>query len=272
MSSKRRTEAPPRPLPAGQGPMGQTLDSRLMGGQTAARPATNPWQAGTRAQTPTVGRVPRQPAVHRRRGDMLLEHFRRIYLSIQPLDTHDVPPAIGITSASSGEGRTTVATGVAAAMAADLDVPVVLVEVDLAHPGIHRVLGIAPEPGISEYLRGECEVATAVRQVSDRLFVLPAGNAQGDAARLIRQLTMADLRARLDTSGAVIVFDLPPILDSSYGVLASSMAESLVFVVRSGQTTNAQVKEALNRLDENMVHGLVLNGVRPLLPRWLAGS
>jgi Mrp family chromosome partitioning ATPase len=204
-----------------------------------------------------------------RRGDTLLEHFRRIYLATQPLDSLDVSPALGVTSALSGEGRTTIATGISAVMAMDLDVPVVLVEVDLAHPGLHRALGIAPEPGISEYLRGECEVATAVRQISDRLFVIPAGNPRGDAARLIRQLTTADLRARLNTSGAVLVFDLPPILDSSYGQLACSMAESLIFVVRSGQTTNTQVKTALSRLDETMVRGLVLNGAEPFLPRWL---
>jgi Mrp family chromosome partitioning ATPase len=204
-----------------------------------------------------------------RTGDTLLEHFRRVYLATQPVDSLDVSPALGVTSALSGEGRTTVATGISAVMAMDLDVPVVLVEVDLAHPGLHRALGIAPEPGISEYLRGECEVATAVRQISDRLFVLPAGNARGDAARLIRQLTTADLRARLNTSGAVLVFDLPPILDSSYGLLACSMAESLIFVVRSGQTTNDQVKSALVRLDESVVRGLVLNGAEPFLPRWL---
>jgi Mrp family chromosome partitioning ATPase len=205
------------------------------------------------------------------RGDALLEQFRRIYLSLQPLDGRDLPSAIGITSAVSGEGRTTVATGVAVAMAADLDVPVVLVEVDLTHPGVHRMLGGASEPGISEYLRGECNLAAAMRQMSDRLFVLPAGNPRGEAARLIRQLTAADLRTRLDSSGAVLVFDLPPVVDSSYGVQATALAESLVFVVRSGQTTIPKVREALSRLDERMVRSLVLNGPQPLLPRWLRG-
>jgi Mrp family chromosome partitioning ATPase len=221
------------------------------------------------AGTGSLSRGVRSARSHMRRGDTLLEHFRRVYLAAQPADSVDVPPSLGVTSALSGEGRTTVATGIAAVMAMDLDVPVVLVEVDLAHPGMHRILGIAPEPGISEYLRGECEVATAVRQISDRLFVLPAGNPRGDAARLIRQLTTADLRARLNTSGAILVFDLPPILDSSYGLLASSMAESLIFVVRSGQTTSAQVKDALERLDEAAVRGLVLNGAEPFLPSWL---
>jgi Mrp family chromosome partitioning ATPase len=201
--------------------------------------------------------------------DALLERFRRIYLAAQPLDKLDVPPTLGVTSAVRREGRTMVSIGVAAAMAMDLGTPVVLIEVDLANPGMSCAIGIGAEPGICEYLRGECEISTAVRQLSDQLFVLPAGNARGDAARLIRQLTTADLRKRLDSSGAALVFDLPPILDSSFGVMASSMAESLVFVVRGGYTTTPQVKDALTRLDETRISGLVLNGAEPVPLPWL---
>lgn len=207
--------------------------------------------------------------VLQRRGETILEHFRRIYLSMQSVSEQDVLPVIGVTSAIAGEGRTTVSTGIAAAMAADLESPVVLVEADLSHPGVNRVLGIAPQPGICEYLRGESDLSTALRQISDRLFVLPAGDSRGEASRLIRQLATGDLRKRLVTSGALIVLDLPPILSSSYGVLATSMAESLAFVVRSGFTSDKQVEDALSRVDENMVRGLVLNGAQPHLPRWL---
>lgn len=204
-----------------------------------------------------------------RRGETILEHFRRIYLSMQSVSDQDILPVIGVTSAIASEGRTTIATGIAAAMAADMESPVVLVEADLSHPGVHRVLGIAPQPGICEYLRGESDLSTALRQISDRLFVLPAGDAHGEASRLVRQLAAGDLRKRLATSGAMMVLDLPPILSSSYGVLASSMAESIAFVVRAGYTSDKQVEDALSRLDETMVRGLVLNGAQPQLPRWL---
>lgn len=204
-----------------------------------------------------------------RRGETTLEHFRRIYLSLQAATDSETLPAIGITSATAGEGRTTIATGVAAAMAADMESPIVLIEADLANPGVHRVLGLAPQPGICEYLRGESDLSTALRQISDRLFVLPAGDARGEASRLTRQLAGGELRNRLDASGAILVFDLPPILTSSYGVMASTMAEVLAFVVRAGATTDAQVRDALSRLDDISVRGLVLNGAQPQLPAWL---
>ena len=204
-----------------------------------------------------------------RRGETILEHFRRIYLSLQAATESETQPTIGVTSSIGGEGRTTIATGIAAAMAADMESPIVLVEADLSHPGVHRVLGLAPQPGICEYLRGESDLSTALRQLSDRLFVLPAGDARGEASRLTRQLAAGELRDRLDTSGAIQVYDLPPILTSSYGVMACSMAEVLAFVVRAGTTMDAQVRDALSRLDDTAVRGLVLNGAQPQLPAWL---
>jgi Mrp family chromosome partitioning ATPase len=202
-------------------------------------------------------------------GEALLEYFRRIYLSVQPPADQGLVHSIGITSAVSGEGRTTIATGVAAAMAADLDRSIVLVEVDLAHPGVHQLLGITPEPGLAEYLRGECALSEAVHQISDKLFVLPAGDGAKEAPNLIYRLARADLRSRMNTADALLVLDLPPIFTTSYGVLASSMAEALVFVVHAGSTTDDEVRESLTKLGENTVRSIVVNGYRPQLPEWL---
>jgi Mrp family chromosome partitioning ATPase len=177
--------------------------------------------------------------------------------------------AIGVTSAVEGEGRTTMATGIAAAMAADLDRPVVLVEVHMAHPGMYQFLGIPPQPGLAEYLRQECSLTEAVRQIADRLFVLPAGDGVREAPRLIHQLVRADLRSRLGTNDVIWVFDLPPIHSTSYGVLATTLAEALVFVVHAGQTTDEQVRESLGRLEESAVRSIVLNSFQPQLPAWL---
>src|SRR5258708_20487106 len=206
-----------------------------------------------------------------RRGETVLEHFRRIYLALQAVEPSDVMRVIGVTRSVGREGRSTIAAGIAGAMAADLEAPIVLVEADLESPGMHRVLGIGEQPGICEYLRGEVELATVLRQIADRFYVLPSGDACGEAARLARQLVSGDLLMRLQSSGAVPVLDLPPVLASSYWVLVSSIADTLAFAVRSGQSSTTQVKEALARLPEEAVRGIVLNGAEPQLPSWLRG-
>lgn len=200
-----------------------------------------------------------------------VEYFRRIYLSLQTAGSPDTVPTIGVTSAVNGEGKSTVALGIAAALAADMDNPIVLVELNLTRPAIHKSLGIPPQPGLSEYLRGECPLPNALRQITENLFVLPAGDCRNDPARLIRMLTRANLLLRMDNSGAVLVLDLPPVLTASYGVLASSMADAIVLVVRAGQTPEKMVKDAVARLDESTLRGIVLNAARPSVPTWLGG-
>jgi Mrp family chromosome partitioning ATPase len=200
-----------------------------------------------------------------------MEYFRRIYLSLQTSNSLDTIPTIGVTSALDGEGKSTVALGIATAMAVDLDSPIVLVELNLTRPTLHKSLGIPAQPGLCEYLRGECPLPNALRQITENLFVLPAGDCRNDPARLIRMLTRANLLLRMDNSGAVLVLDLPPILTASYGVLASSMADAVVLVVRAGQTPEKMVKDAVARLDESTLRGIVLNAARPSIPTWLGG-
>ena len=200
-----------------------------------------------------------------------MEYFRRIYLSLQTPNSVDTIPTIGVTSALDGEGKSTVAIGIATAMAADLDSPIVLVELNLTSPTVHKSLGIPPQPGLSEYLRGECPLPDALRQITENFFVLPAGDCRNDPARLIRMLTRANLLLRMDNSGAILVLDLPPVLTASYGVLASSMADAVVMVVRAGQTPEKMVKDAIARLDESTLRGIILNAARPSIPTWLGG-
>ena len=200
-----------------------------------------------------------------------IEYFRRIYLSLQTANSLDAIPTIGVTSAVNGEGKSTIALGVATAMAADMDSPIVLVELNLTRPSVHKNLGIPSRPGLSEYLRGECALPNALRQITENLFVLPAGDCRDNPTRLVRMLTRANLLLRMDNSGARIVLDLPAILTSSYGVLVSSMADAVVMVVRSGHTPEKMVKDAIARLDESTLRGIVLNAARPSIPTWLGG-
>lgn len=70
----------------------------------------------------------------------------------------------------------------------------------------------------------------------------------------------------------MLVLDLPPIKATSYGALASSMAESILFVVRAGTALIPDVKDSLARLDPAVVRSVVLNGSQPLLSRRASGN
>lgn len=199
------------------------------------------------------------------------ELYRRVYVS---LNLPEAPHAtvIGITSSISGEGRTTIALGLAHTLAADLDAPVTLVEVDLERPGLALHFGIAPTPGLCEVLRGEYQLTEVMRPVSENLLVVPTGAVGPDSARLLRQLPAHDpFHASLAPAG-IIILDLPPIVNHSYSSLAASVADAIVLVIRAGVTPIKVVREAIVRLEDQPPQGVVFNGPRSALPAWWPGK
>lgn len=199
------------------------------------------------------------------------ELYRQIYVSLElPAESH---PVIGVTSAIAGEGRTSVAVGLARTLAADLEGPTLLVEVDVEHPSLSQLFDLPPAAGLADMLRREDELEgvqleDVMRPVSDNLYVITAGTPSTHASRLMRQLPLHDPFRNRHWQPAATVLDLPPILNHSYSALAASITDAVVLVVRAGVTPADLVREAIARLEDQPPRGVVLNGARSALPSW----
>lgn len=204
-------------------------------------------------------------------GDESLEVYRQLCVSLAlPSDVQ--PIVIGVTSALSGEGRTTIAVNLARTIAEDMATPVTLVEVDLEHPSLARRYGLPPSPGLGEVLRGERTIDEVRTTVAENMSVIPAGAVGLNSAMLLRQLAVFDPFHSEGGLDGIVVLDLPPVIKHSYSVLAASVADAVVLVVRAGVTPVDLIREAINRLDQNPPQGVVFNAPRSSLPRWWPGG
>src|SRR5262249_56622453 len=80
-----------------------------------------------------------------------------------------------VTSAGPGEGKTTLASALATSLAR-AGRRTLLLDGDLRRPTVHELVEASMQPGFSEVLLGEVEVAeAAVDPGQDNLSVLPAG-------------------------------------------------------------------------------------------------
>lgn len=179
--------------------------------------------------------------------------------------------SIGFTSSFGGEGKTFLSAIAAEALARDSKEPVSLIECNWEHPTLHEYYGFPATPGLAEWLRGECDVRDIRHQVSAKLSIIPAGNGQQEAVRLLQSLRQKQqgLSAVLGHPGELLIVDLPPIISSAYGPLAATLVESLLVVVRAGATPEAVVTEACSQLKGLPIHGLILNRVESRIPGWL---
>jgi protein-tyrosine kinase len=170
---------------------------------------------------------------------------------------------IGIASARSADGKTTVAANLAMTIAADPRHTALLVDLDLRRPGVRTVFGLSPSVGVAEVLAGSAPIAAALTHPSSiaRLRLLPARvavqHSSSIAAGAECRALVSELRDRyLDR---VILFDMPPVLEADEAVTLSALFDCLLFVVSEGRTAREDLARALALVKNTPVVGTVLN-------------
>lgn len=196
------------------------------------------------------------------------ESFRRIkrqILAIVAKPRPGAPPAnlVLVTSALPGEGKTFCAINLAISIALEKDRTVLLVDADVAKPGVPQALGLEADKGLMDLLLDRrVDLAEVILKVDiGRLSLLPAGAASKHATELLASDAMRGLLDEMAKRyhDRIIIFDSPPLLSASEaGVLASQMGQIAV-VVEAGKTAEAALKDALARIDSSKVAGLLLN-------------
>lgn len=197
-----------------------------------------------------------------------IDRCRQAYLRI-PHDPTQGPRQIGVTSALYGEGKTSIAIGIATAIAADTREPTVLLECDLERASFDRHYGFNRSPGLSEWLDGESRLRILRAAPLPNLFLIPAGAPPLDPARVFYQLSDSRLMAELKPRFGNIVIDLPPVLDIAYGSLASKLAERIVLVAKYGVTLVDDLEKVSFLLGRERLSGIMLNATEYRTPGWL---
>ena len=184
----------------------------------------------------------------------------------EPRAVGEHPNLIAVTSSVAGEGKTFTSLNLAISIAMELDRTVLLVDADLANPGLSRLLRAQDLPGLTERLLDD-KVALRdllLRTDVPKLTVLPAGRRHRRSTELLASNTMKGLLDELATRypDRVVLFDSPPLLATSEASVLSEQAGQVCLVVESATTPQFLVKEALGLLRHQERVSLVLNKTR----------
>jgi polysaccharide biosynthesis transport protein len=195
----------------------------------------------------------------------IAEGYRQIRTSILLSSVDSPPRVLLVTSAFSGDGKTTTAYNLAAAFATQ-STKVLLVGADMRHPSIPAIPGFATGKGLSDVLSQGIQLDEVLQPhpTLPALHILHAGTIPPDPAELLGSKRFAELMKTLRAAYDYIIIDAPPVIPVTDPVIAGAAADAIVTVVRSGLTRKPDLKEMWAALDKPgiTILGFMVNGYR----------
>ena len=189
------------------------------------------------------------------------ESLDLIYKNIELVSAETGIQSLAITSALTGEGKSTLAVGLAFS-ATRLNRRVLLVDADLRQPNLHEHFDLPNESGLATFLAGETKpVAHRVELMGSEIDVLTAGPSPSDPVRLLSSWRLQELKSAF-ADYDLIVFDTPPVLGIVDAIQIASSCSRTVLVARLNYVTQSELDQACHQLNKLNVTGIVANGAR----------
>ncbi len=190
------------------------------------------------------------------------EAFRTLRTNLEFAGVDKPLKTILVTSVSPGEGKSTVAVNLAAVVAQG-ERKVVLVDTDLRRPSLHRHLQIANRRGLTDLFRDNTKISSVTSAWGDPpITVITSGGLPPNPSELMASGRMESILNELKDKSDVIILDAPPCMVADPVVL-SARADGVLLVVEPGKTKigSAQIViEQLHRAGARII-GVVLNPI-----------
>lgn len=193
------------------------------------------------------------------------ESLDLVYKNIQLLNPKSPLRSLVITSATAGEGKTTLSLGLAMS-AARLHQRVLLIDADLRCPNLHQQLELPNEWGFSTLLTSDtATIAQSMIQplaYYDNISILTAGPVPNDPAKLLSSRRLGELMAVFEQTYDLILLDAPPVMGIVDTILAASFCSGVVLVGRMDQVTRIELIRTMTMLNKLNVVGIIANKTR----------
>ena len=193
-----------------------------------------------------------------------IEAFRGLRLNLAHAYGVAGPVLFALSSPGSRDGKSFIAANLALAFA-HANCKTLLIDGDTRRGTLHRVLGAARKPGLTDFLRGDVSEGEIFQQTRYRsLYFIGCGIRRPDSPELLNAARMAELFAHVRANFAAIIVDTPPLGAGVDAFALATVTGHLVLVLRPGMANRGLVETKLSILQRLPVRllGAVLNDVQ----------
>lgn len=224
---------------------------------------------------PIVASIPTsRGSVRDRRREV--EGYRNLRTNLAFLDVNNSQRSLLITSATSGEGKSTTSLNLALAMT-EADEEVLLIEADLRRPGLSHHFNLGGQPGVSNLLSGFGTLAEYTETVSvngdssasgpttalaGEVSVLPAGPIPPNPQALLGGGGLDRLLSAAEKKADTVIVDGTPIGPLSDMLPLAQRVDGVILILRLYHTSRDELKRLKTRLTQASVEpiGVVVFG------------
>ena len=180
------------------------------------------------------------------------ESFATIYGSLRmSLGTFSKPLSLVVTSSVPSEGKSIIASNLAATLAGQ-GYKTLVIDCDLRRPSQHRYHNLDNRLGLMEWLRSDSPIAAdlmddsqlGIRALgeSGKHFLLSSGGSSTHAGSILEDPRMDQLVSRLKQEFDILIFDTPPVGVFHDAALVGDYADHCIFVARQTVTTRQKTR------------------------------
>ena len=193
------------------------------------------------------------------------EAFRKLRTNLQFAGVNRPMRSIVVTSASAGEGKSTVALNLAMTIAKGGQ-KVILVDADLRLPSVAAATGIEGGIGLTTVLVGTSSLDESIQHWSDDgLALLASGPLPPNPSELLGSAAMSRVLEELKEKFDLIIIDSPPVLPVTDASVLTRVTDSVLLVVGTKKVSQHSLAKAIDQL--NFVDANILGVVQNRIPR-----
>ncbi len=192
---------------------------------------------------------------------VLNDAFDQAVMNLHVLKRQNGYKSFVICGCEPGDGATTVAINLAAAMASS-GWKTVLIDGDMRKKSSYKRLNENANCGLSDYLLGKTALENVIYDTTtDNLSYIPCGELIDNPIRLLCSNKMNEVREELSKSFDYVIYDMPALDSSMDAKVIAVAADATILVSAIGKTSKAGLVEAANTLQEGNANliGTIIN-------------
>jgi capsular exopolysaccharide synthesis family protein len=191
------------------------------------------------------------------------EAYRTIRTAVYFGVPHGTAKTLLVTSPAPGDGKTTLASNLAIAMA-QAGNKILLIDADFRKPMQHKIFELDKKTGLSTVLAGEADLAHAIHKTPvNGLEVLPCGPIPANPSEILNSQMFADVLSDLIGRYDHVVIDSPPVMPVTDARILAASCDCTILALRAEKSTRKSAVYARDTLRAvgSRILGVVVNDV-----------